>query len=118
MILAEVHTFIPWSHLGYPLEGLGYSFWSGIGSDFGELTLIASVLGSFLVAYKHIECHQEGCHRLGRFPHGHLKLCHVHHPHVPSDGKINQTHIDAMTKAKKIEAGVLKPVKRSGKAVE
>ena len=68
-----------------------------------ELLTVATLLtvfGAVIGAYRHIECHQEGCHRLGRFPHGHLKLCHVHHPHVPSDGKINQTHIDAMTKRK------------------
>jgi hypothetical protein len=39
-------------------------------------------------------------YRLGRFPHGHLKLCHVHHPLVPNDGKITAEQIDAVTKAK------------------
>jgi hypothetical protein len=58
------------------------------------ITLIAFVIG----VYKHLECHMGGCHRLGRFTNGHYKLCHVHHPNVPSDGKITQAHIDAEAK--------------------
>jgi hypothetical protein len=56
------------------------------------ITLIAFVIG----AYRHLECHVSGCHRLGRFSHGHYKLCHLHHPDVPSHGKITQEHIDAV----------------------
>jgi len=99
--MIEHGPFIPPIHnLLHPLEGFGYQWWSGIGSDFGELTLIGTVIGSAIVAYRHIECHHEGCRRLGRFPHGHYKLCHIHHPHVPSDGKIHKGHIDEMTKRK------------------
>ena len=57
--------------------------------DAGLLTLIGGV-------YHHIECHQDGCHRLGRFSHGHLRLCHKHHPNVPDDGKITAEHIAAV----------------------
>jgi hypothetical protein len=38
-------------------------------------------------------CHRDGCWRRGRFRHGQYRLCHVHHPHVPSDGKITDEHI-------------------------
>lgn len=31
-------------------------------------------------AYRHIECQQPGCHRLGRFRHEHRRLCGHHHP--------------------------------------
>ncbi len=65
-----------------------------------ELTAIASLLtivGAFVTGYKHIECHRDGCHRLGRFPHGHLRLCHVHHPAVPDDGRITDEHIKVVT---------------------
>jgi hypothetical protein len=55
------------------------------------ITLIAFVVG----AYKHLECHKSGCHRLGRFTHGHYKLCRIHHPDVPNDGNITQDHINA-----------------------
>lgn len=40
-------------------------------------------------------CHHSGCWRRGRFRYGHYRLCHVHHPHVPSDGKITAEHIAA-----------------------
>lgn len=89
--------FPPLHNLIHPLEGLGYQFWSGIGSDFGELTLVTAVIVSFITAYRHIECHRDGCHRLGRFTHGHLKLCHVHHPLTPDDGKITDAHVKEIT---------------------
>jgi hypothetical protein len=40
-------------------------------------------------------CHRKGCFRRGRFRCGHYRLCHVHHPDVPSDGKITDEHIAA-----------------------
>jgi hypothetical protein len=55
----------------------------------GTLTLVSFVAG----AYKHLECHISGCHRFGRFVHGHYKLCHLHHPGVPSDGKVTMKQI-------------------------
>jgi hypothetical protein len=59
----------------------------------GTITLIAFVVG----VYKHLECHRAGCHRLGRFQHGHYKLCRVHHPLVPSDGHVTDEQIAAVT---------------------
>jgi hypothetical protein len=41
-------------------------------------------------------CHQDGCLRRGRFRYGHYRLCHVHHPDVPSDGRIRDEHVRAM----------------------
>ena len=41
-------------------------------------------------------CHRQGCYRRGRFRHGQYRLCHVHHPNVPSDGKITDEHIAAV----------------------
>jgi hypothetical protein len=58
----------------------------------GTVTLIAFVLG----AYKHLECHRSGCHRIGRFQHGHYKLCRLHHPLVPDSGKVGDAEIDAI----------------------
>ncbi len=46
-------------------------------------------------------CHRQGCFRRGRFRHGQYRLCHVHHPHVPSDGKITDEHIAAVKPAVK-----------------
>ena len=50
-------------------------------------------------------CHRKGCFRRGRFRCGHYRLCHVHHPLVPSDGKITDEHIAACHKALTAEAG-------------
>lgn len=41
-------------------------------------------------------CHQSGCWRRGRFRYGHYRLCHKHHPQVPSDGKITAEHVAAV----------------------
>ena len=65
-----------------------------------ELLTILALLSAIAGIYHHLECHQEGCKRLGRYTHGHLKLCHVHHPLVPNDGKIGKEQIDAETSRK------------------
>jgi hypothetical protein len=70
------------------------------GDSYLELLTLAVLVSAFATAYKHIECHQAGCHRLGRYAHGHLKLCARHHPLVPNDGKIGAEQIDAVTAAK------------------
>jgi hypothetical protein len=66
-----------------------------------ELLTIFSIVALGVGAYRKIECHQSGCHRLGRFSHGHYHLCHVHHPKVPSDGKITEQHIAVADRSKK-----------------
>lgn len=60
-----------------PLHGLGYQFWSGIGSDVSELTL---VLG--LAAYlRHHNCHVRHCPRLQWKPTAAGdQVCRRHHP--------------------------------------
>jgi hypothetical protein len=70
------------------------------GDSYLELLTLAVLISAFTAAYKHVECHRTGCHRLGRFQHGHLKLCGVHHPLVPDDGKIGAEQIRAAAKAK------------------
>lgn len=72
-----------WSHdIFHPLSGAGYQFWSGIGSDLSELTL----LGLFFGAWRHLNCHAPGCLRLGKHPtaDGQYKLCRKHHPDTPN----------------------------------
>jgi hypothetical protein len=73
----------------------GYNFWSGIGSDLGEVTLLTAVVA----AYWHHTCHVTRCWRLGRFAHGHLKLSAHHHPLVPSDGRVTRVEVEAVTGA-------------------
>ena len=89
-----IATLVSWmsTYLTHPLTGLGYQFWSGIGSDAGE----ASIFVAVVAGYRHHNCSQKGCLRLGRFSHGPYKLCHVHHPEVPSDGVVTYEHISAV----------------------
>jgi hypothetical protein len=61
--------------------------------DWVEAIELVIVVGAAVTGAKILFCHQEGCYRLGRFRHGHYKLCAAHHPKVPSDGKINEKHI-------------------------
>ena len=61
------------------LSGAYYGFWSGVGSDITELALIGAL-------WRHFNCHQRGCLRIGRHPHGPYKLCKKHHPLVPDQG--------------------------------
>ena len=79
-------TVFPSIHsLEHPLEGLGYQFWSGIGSDFGEATLVASVVAMALMVWHHINCHEHRCLRLAwhKDKDGH-PICKVHHPDHPA----------------------------------
>ena len=64
--------------------------WIGLVIGLISLAGIGGILSTFI-------CHRKGCWRRGRFPHGHYRLCHVHHPCVPSDGNVNDEEIHAMT---------------------
>jgi hypothetical protein len=115
-------VFVPSLHdLLHPLEGLGYQFWSGIGSDFGQLTLITGLLVAIWRARKHLECHVEApknCHRIGhRVPGTGHYACRKHHPHAQEKGK-GTTAADILKHHEESErVGILKTT-RTGKAVE
>lgn len=40
-----------------------YNFWSGFGSDLGEVTLLSLIIGG----YRHVNCHTKGCPRIGHY---------------------------------------------------
>lgn len=63
--------------------------WLGLVVGVVSLIGIGGIVSSLI-------CHQSGCLRRGRFRHGHYRLCHVHHPNVPSNGKITAEHIAAV----------------------
>ena len=71
--------------LFHPLWGSGYQFWSGIGSDLSEITLLAMAAG----LYKAHNCHVHRCWRLARHPVDGTayKVCRKHHPngHVTAE---------------------------------
>ena len=58
-------------------SGPWYGFWSGFGSDLGEITLVGAVLGML----RQHNCEVKGCPRLGRHTTaaGH-RVCRRHHP--------------------------------------
>lgn len=64
-----------------PLHGDGYNFWSGIGSDLGELAIVTG-----LVAWwRHRNCYVKGCWHKGHADpeHGH-PVCEKHQEKLPS----------------------------------
>jgi hypothetical protein len=70
-----------------------FTFWSQpevFTDSWVELASTITLIALFIGAYKHLECHVSGCHRVGRFVHGHYKLCH---PGVPNSGKITLAEI-------------------------
>jgi hypothetical protein len=52
-----------------------------------ELLTLIVLISALAAIYKHFECHEEGCHRHGKYPHGHIKLCSKHHPLITGDSK-------------------------------
>lgn len=90
-----MHTLLVWFlHVtgADNTSGVQYGFWSGFGSDFGEVALV----GSLIALWHHLECHIDGCHRPGRFPFHHYKLCRKHHPAVPTH--VTHFHIKQLHK--------------------
>ncbi|HEY1668500.1 MAG TPA: hypothetical protein VGG54_22645 [Trebonia sp.] len=59
------------------VSGPQYGFWSGFGSDLGELAIVGGLLGM----YRRHNCEVKGCWRLGRHrtAAGH-SVCRRHHP--------------------------------------
>jgi hypothetical protein len=69
-----------------------YGFWSGFGSDLGEVVII----GGLVHFARHANCGQKGCWRFGRHNWTDAKgvvhkLCRKHHPVV--DGQITGAQI-------------------------
>lgn len=69
-----------------------YGFWSGFGSDIGEIALI----GGVVAACRHVNCNERGCWRIGHKVEGQpIRACHRHHPEHPRkkrNGSINEMH--------------------------
>ncbi len=83
-------TSLTWYWLWHPLQGPGYQFWSGIGSDIGQVTLITGLAA----AYWQHSCHVGRCWRPGRHPVDGTpyKACRKHHPSL-SNGRVTAEHI-------------------------
>jgi hypothetical protein len=65
----------------HPLQnGNGYNFWSGFGSDLGEVTLVTAIVAGFFGAYRHHNCHVKRCWRPGHIdPAVGAPACSQHH---------------------------------------
>lgn len=63
------------------LSGSFYGFWSGIGSDLGELAIIGAAIG----LYRKHTCHVDRCWRWARHPVNGTPytVCRRHHPAIP-----------------------------------
>lgn len=75
-------------------SNLPYLFWSGVGSDIGEVTILGAVISMY---WKHT-CNAKGCYRIGRHPvkgTAHV-VCRKHHPDgEPTHAEIIGEHIEA-----------------------
>lgn len=84
-------TIIHWLaiHTGTLNEPGGYyGFWSGFGSDIGEVALI----GAVVAMYRKHNCHVKGCWRIAHFPIEGTPfiVCRKHHPKI--DKKLTAEH--------------------------
>lgn len=71
-----------------PLHGDSYLFWSGIGAGSPAFVLLAGW-------WHHHNCSHHRCPRFKTYPHGHLRLCRLHHPE--HSGRITRTEIDRVS---------------------
>lgn len=81
-----VHTFWNWFLTvtgSNNTSGVWYGFWSGFGSDLGEVAIIGAGIGIFR---KH-NCHVQGCWRIGKHPVEGTPyiVCRKHHPGISQE---------------------------------
>jgi hypothetical protein len=75
-----------------------YNFWSGSGSDLGEITIIAGLIA----VYRKHNCHVLRCWRLARLPVPGTPYvtCRKHHPHgAPTAEQVVADHLDRQEEA-------------------
>lgn len=84
-------------------SGPWYLFWSGIGSDIGEVVII----GGIIQWYRKASCHVDGCHKIGLH---HVEgtgyvTCRKHHPaDATSEQDIHAAHHRAFIKPTRTRA--------------
>ncbi len=86
--MTTLHAIGNWLYSFFGIGGSGphYGFWSGAGSDIGEVTLI----GVVIVGLRHVNCHDRGCwriitHKVDGTPY---KACRKHHPVLSKQPRI------------------------------
>jgi hypothetical protein len=112
--------------LFHPLRYWGYQFWSGIGSDIGELSIVISIIVAALAVrrflHTHFPCHTDGCRKLG-FHHvagTPYRTCWHHHPVLASYeratvplAQIHEAHSQANLPSSPADGGWRPPSVRS-----
>lgn len=78
------HLFMHWTGSDN-VSGPYYGFWSGFGSDIGEIALLA---GIYTLLRKH-NCHVKGCKSVitSNDPEVHAPACRKHHSHREKHGR-------------------------------
>lgn len=71
-------------YFGITGTGRWYNFWSGSGSDIGELAIVGALL-------RHVNCHESGCWRLGHHINGTL-VCKRHRQYNRESRKETSTN--------------------------
>ncbi len=92
------------------LAGYGYGFFSGIGSDLGEVAII----GAIIAVYRKHNCHVQGCWRISRHA---VKgtpwvVCRKHHPEIdraPTAAEVREDHHQAQLQAQSDSARTSSP---------
>jgi hypothetical protein len=113
MLLATIGPRWLWHPLGVCVHGpnydacRSYNFFSGSGSDLQEVAIIFSVIAAIIAIWRfykrirpQIECHTEGCRKLGlhHVAGTHFRTCWEHHP-VLSDHPHHQVPLDVIRRA-------------------
>lgn len=75
-----------------------YNFFSGSGSDIGEITLVSIAIAAFATWWHKINCHVDGCWRIGKHDKagGEYSVCRKHHNEIdgnPVGHKFSIHHI-------------------------
>jgi hypothetical protein len=79
------------------LVGPYYNFWSGFGSDLGEVTLVAAIVVPSVALVRKHNCGVKGCWRLGHHEYemDGIKhtLCRVHHPYPSTTNAVTAQQV-------------------------
>ena len=70
-------------------SGSVYGFWSGFGSDIGEVVII----GGLVQLVRHHNCHVKGCWKLSKHTVGPYRVCRRHHPDHADGEDVTTDHI-------------------------
>lgn len=78
-------------NLFHPLSGNGYQAWSGI---LGATAVFSGFFVGWRLYKKHVECHEEGCSRRGKYViEGGVRCCEAHHPALDEREHSDRGHV-------------------------